>query len=56
MCGYRRLTIGRNAKLSRKECGTKLGQHASDLTARWAVARRHRTTREGSVDGGQCAT
>jgi hypothetical protein len=56
MCGYRRLTIGRNAEFTWEERRTKLGQHAGDLTARWAVARRHRTTREGGVGGGQCAT
>jgi hypothetical protein len=56
VCGYRRLTICGNAEFSRKERRTKLGQHAGDLTARWAVACRHRTTREGSVGGGQRAT
>jgi hypothetical protein len=56
VCGYRRLTIGSNAEFTRKERRTQLGQHAGDLSARWSVACRHRTTREGSVGGGQCAT
>ena len=56
VCRYRRLTIRGNAEFTRKERRTKLGQHAGDLTPGWAVARRHRTTREGSVSGGQCAT
>jgi len=56
VCRYRRLTIGRNAEFTREERRTQLGQHAGDLTARWSVACRHRTAREGSVGGGQCAT
>jgi hypothetical protein len=56
VCGYRRLTIGSNAKLTWKECGTKFREHAGDFATRWAVACRHRTAREGSVGGGQCAT
>jgi hypothetical protein len=56
VCGNRRLAICGNAEFTRKERRTKLGQHAGDLTARWAVACRHRTTREGSVGGGQRAT
>jgi hypothetical protein len=55
VCSYRRPTICGNAEFTRKERRTKLGQHAGDLAARWSVARRHRTTREGSVGGGQCA-
>jgi len=55
VCGNRRLTICGNAEFTRKERRTKLGQHAGDLTTRWSVACRHRTTREGSVGGGQCA-
>jgi hypothetical protein len=56
MCGNRRLTIGGNAELARKECGTKFGQHASNLTTRWAVARRHRTASKGSIGSGQFTT
>jgi hypothetical protein len=56
VCGYRCLTIGCNAKLTREECGPKLSQHAGNLTARWAVACGHRTTREGGVGGDQRAT
>ena len=56
VCGHRRLAIGGYAELSRKERRTKLSQHAGDLAARWPVACRHRTTRKGSVSGGECAT
>jgi hypothetical protein len=33
MCGNRRLTIGGNAELARKECRAKFGQHAGNLAA-----------------------
>jgi hypothetical protein len=33
VCGNRRLTIGGNAELARKECRTKFGQHAGNLAA-----------------------
>jgi len=48
--------IGGDAELAWKECRTQLGQHACDLATRWAVARRHRATREGSVGSGQRTT
>ena len=56
MRGHRRLTISSNAEFTRKERGTKLSQHAGNLPARWPVACRHRTAREGSVSGGQRTT
>jgi hypothetical protein len=55
MCGHCHIAIGRNAELAWKECRAKFSQHAGNLATRWSVARRHRTTREGSVGGGQCA-
>jgi hypothetical protein len=33
VCGNRRLSIGGDAELARKECRTKLGQHAGNLAA-----------------------
>jgi hypothetical protein len=51
-----RLAIGGNAELAWEECGTQLGQHARDLAARWSVARRHRTAREGGIGSGQRTT
>jgi hypothetical protein len=56
MRGHCRIAIGGDAELAWKECRAKFSQHACDLATRWAVARRHRATREGSVGGGECAT
>jgi hypothetical protein len=56
MRGHCRITIGRNAEFARKECRTKFGQHAGNLATRWAVARRHRATREGGIGSGKRAT
>jgi hypothetical protein len=53
---HSRLAIGGNTELARKECCTKFGQHAGDLAARWSVARRHRTAREGGIGSGQRTT
>jgi hypothetical protein len=56
VCGNRRITISGHTKLARKECRAQFGQHAGNLAARWAVARRHRTAREGGIGSGQFTT
>ena len=56
VCGNRRITISGHTKLARKERRAQFGQHASNLTTRWAVARRHRTASKGGIGSGQFTT